>query len=89
MYTVFAINPENEQMGDALLVEDGDLNTAIETLREYWEDYQEQAMLHCPEAIGDFGVHVEAHQDSVRDSRGWKPLPWRPGQPVIDTTISG
>jgi hypothetical protein len=78
-FTIFAMNCENEHLGDALLVSAANLAAAVDALVEYWEEWQEREGVE-----DDFGVRCEVHHDSVSDGRGMKPLPWQPGDRVID-----
>jgi hypothetical protein len=77
-YTVFAVNGRNEQLGDALLVGGSHLVAAIDALTDYWEAQQDENDL-------SHGVHTEVHEGSVRDCNDWRPLPWQPGEPVLDS----
>jgi hypothetical protein len=69
-YTIFALDPDNEQLGDALLVARDHLAAAVEALVEYHDRGE--------------GAHCEVHVDSVRDGHDRKPLPWQPGNPVVE-----
>ena len=80
-YTVFALDFHNEALGDHLLVSCEDLASAISALVAFWEARQaDQAVV---------GVHCEVYEGAVRNGDGWKPLPWEPGQPVIDLNNLG
>ncbi len=78
-YTVFALDADNEQMGDALLVSSEHLGSAVDALIKYWLAAQEKM-------TNEYGVglHCEVHEGSVRDANDWKPLSWQPGDSVID-----
>ena len=84
MYTVFALDCNNEQLGDALFVGPEHLAEAIDTLITVWEAEQVEND-HSDNAV--VGVHCAVHQDSVRDGRGYKPLVWVPGEPVNDQKL--
>jgi hypothetical protein len=78
-YTVFALDADNEQMGDPLLVSSENLGAAVDALIEYWLTEQDKI-------DNEYGVvvHCEVHEGSVRDANDWKPLSWQPGESVID-----
>ena len=82
-YTVFALDFNNEVLGDHLLVSRENLAAAIEGLIAYWEVQQAEADAHDPAVVG---VHCEVYHGIVRNRDGWKPLSWEPGRPVIDLT---
>ena len=80
-YTVFAVDCDNEYLGDALLVTKKNLDATINALVEYWEARQELQGISS-------GVHCEVHDGSVRDDNGVKPLPGQPGQAVTDPDVA-
>jgi hypothetical protein len=84
MYTVFALNPHNEHLDEALLVDSKHLAGACDALINFWEVQQAENDHHETAVVG---VHRAVYQDLVRDGRNWKPLPWVPGEPVVDTNL--
>jgi hypothetical protein len=79
-YTVFALDVNDEVLGEHLLVSSENLASAIGSLVAFWEMQQEGVI----DDEATVGVHCEVYEGAVRDRHGWKPLSWEPGRPVID-----
>jgi hypothetical protein len=85
-YTVFALDFNNEVLGDRLLVSWENLASAIGALVALWEMQQAEGVIDDQAAVG---VHCEVYEGAVRNRHGWKPLSWEPGRPVIDLNKLG
>jgi hypothetical protein len=66
-YTVFALDYNNEVLGDQLLVNRENLAAAIDELVAYWETQQAEGDTHDQAVVG---VHCEVYQDPVRNHQG-------------------